>query len=108
MKKSLVIVAALAVGLSAGPLRAQGTTTAGQAAQAAVPQTPDTKPATSTPPKSEIIQKVVVKVNGEIFTQTDLIARQIQALREQQRAVRKAEDLTADPALVAALLVVTP
>ena len=108
MKNSFVIVTALAVSVAAGPLRAQGTATAGQTAQAAVPQTPDTKPAASTPPKSEIIQKVIVKVNGEIFTQTDLVARQIQALRDQQRAVRRAEDLTADPALVAALTAVTP
>jgi len=112
MKNSFVIVTALAVSVAAGPLRAQGTATTGQAGQSGqaaqvAPPEPLPKPAATATPKSEIIQKVIVKVNGEIFTQTDLVARQIAALRDQQRAVRKAEDLT-DPALVAALQAVTP
>ena len=36
-----------------------------------------------------IIQRVIVKVNGEIFTQTDLEQRQIDALRDKNRSVAK-------------------
>ena len=82
MKRSLVAALGLAmVTLSAGSLSAQ---------------------------KTEIIQRIIVKVNGEIFTQTELEFRQIQALRDQQKAVRKAADLATDPALMAALATVTP
>jgi parvulin-like peptidyl-prolyl isomerase len=59
-------------------------------------------------PKGEIIQKVIVKVNGEIFTQSELEFRQIQALRDQQKQVTKPKDLSTDPALIAALSTVTP
>ena len=78
---SLTIAAALMVLFAGGPLSAQ---------------------------KSTIIQKIIVKVNGEIFTQTELEFRQIQALRDQNQAVRKVEDLATDPGLVTALASVTP
>lgn len=55
-----------------------------------------------------IIQKIIVKVNGEIFTQADLELRQIQALRDQNRQVRSPQDLSTDAGLRAALSDVTP
>lgn len=113
MQKSLVVlVTALAVSAAMGSLAAQGaaTQTQGSAAQATpTPQaTPSASPAPKPQPKSEIIQKVIVRVNGEIFTQSELEFRQIQALRDQQRAVGRTTDLSTDPALVAALSTVTP
>jgi peptidyl-prolyl cis-trans isomerase SurA len=57
--------------------------------------------------QSTIIQKVIVKVNGEIFTQTELEFRQIQALRDQNRQVAAA-DLGTDPGLRTALAEITP
>lgn len=57
---------------------------------------------------STIIQKIIVKVNGEIFTQADLELRQIQALRDQNRQVRNPQDLVGDAALRTALADVTP
>ena len=59
-------------------------------------------------PKSTIIQKIIVKVNGEIFTQTELEFQQIQKLKEQNRAVASAQDLTTDKGLIAALAPITP
>src|SRR5262245_9569341 len=58
--------------------------------------------------KSSIIQKVIVKVNGEIFTLTDLTQRQIQVLRDRNRQVRNAEDLQNDATLRQALVELTP
>ncbi len=43
------------------------------------------------PLRAEIIERVIVKVNGEIFTKTDLEARQISVLREQGRQLSDAE-----------------
>ena len=120
-KPFVVLVTALAISAAFGPLSAQGTTTQGTATQGTAAQatptpqaTPSPAPAAATaskppatPPKSEIIQKVIVKVNGEIFTQSELEFRQIQALRDQQRSARK-EDLGSDPALIKALSAVTP
>ncbi len=47
-------------------------------------------------------------MNGEIFTQSELEFRQIQTLRDQNRQVRKGEDLKSDPGLRSALGDVTP
>jgi len=58
--------------------------------------------------QGEIIQKVIVKVNGEIFTQTELERRQIQALRERNQRVENPEALQTDAGLRAALAEVTP
>ncbi len=65
-------------------------------------------PALSAQSKTAIIQKIIVKVNGEIFTLTDLTQRQIQALREKNRQVRSAEELQTDAALRQALTELTP
>jgi peptidyl-prolyl cis-trans isomerase SurA len=57
--------------------------------------------------KPLVIQKVIVKVNGEIFTLTELTQRQIQALRDQQKQVTP-ETLQNDSALRKAVEDVTP
>jgi len=111
MKNSLAIVAALAVCVGAGSIGAQGTGAAGQTAQgtqAAPSPAPTVSPRPVATGKSSIIQKIIVKVNGEIFTQTELEFRQTQALRDQQRVVRSPLDLASDPALIAALSTITP
>jgi peptidyl-prolyl cis-trans isomerase SurA len=58
--------------------------------------------------KSTVIQKIIVKVNGEIFTQTDLEDQQILALRAKNPQLRSLQDLQNDAALRAALAEVTP
>ena len=58
--------------------------------------------------KSAIIQKVLVKVNGEIFTLTDLTQRQIQVLRDRNKQVRNADDLQNDATLRQTLAELTP
>src|ERR1041385_6435558 len=44
-------------------------------------------------PRSEILEQILVKVNGDIFTKTDLEQRQIAALRQKGQAI----DLKSDP-----------
>ncbi len=44
--------------------------------------------------RADVIEQILVKVNGEIFTKTDLEARQVAALRQKGQAV----DLKSDPA----------
>ena len=44
-------------------------------------------------PRAEIVEQVLVKVNGEIFTKTDLEQRQIQVLRQRGQQI----DLKSDP-----------
>jgi peptidyl-prolyl cis-trans isomerase SurA len=74
----------------------------GQGAQGQTAPTPATRPAQTpsaspqTPPvsgRSAIIQRVLVKVNGEAFTQTDLEQKQTEALaaKNQQANVKTAE-----------------
>ena len=58
--------------------------------------------------KSAIIQRIIVKVNGEIFTQTDLEDQQIAALRAKNPQLRSLSDLQNDATLKAALAEVTP
>jgi peptidyl-prolyl cis-trans isomerase SurA len=58
--------------------------------------------------QGQVIQKIIVKVNGEIFTQTELEQRQIEALREQNRQVSDPKALQTDAGLRAALATVTP
>jgi peptidyl-prolyl cis-trans isomerase SurA len=55
-----------------------------------------------------ILEQVLVKVNGEIFTKTDLEQRQIEALRETNRQVNSPGDLQSDATLKAALVEITP
>ena len=57
--------------------------------------------------RAEIIEQVIVKVNGEIFTKNDLEQRQVAAIRAQNRTV-KPEDFKTDTALKKALDEVTP
>ena len=59
------------------------------------------------PVGAEIIEQILVKVNGEIFTKTDLEQRQVQALRQQNLQFTPA-DLENDARLQDALLKVTP
>lgn len=59
-------------------------------------------------PTGTILEQVLVKVNGEIFTKTDLESRQIQVLREQNRQVNNPADLRNDETLKAALIEITP
>ncbi len=58
-------------------------------------------------PRAEIIEQVLVKVNGEIFTKTDLEQRQVTALRQKNRNLSEA-DLRSDEKLKEALADVTP
>ena len=55
-----------------------------------------------------ILEQVLVKVNGEIFTKTDLEQRQIDALRLSNRQVNNPTDIKTDAALKAALVEMTP
>ena len=55
-------------------------------------------------PQTDIIEQVLVKVNGEIITKTDLEARQIAALRQKNPNLRP----ESDAALRQALADVTP
>jgi peptidyl-prolyl cis-trans isomerase SurA len=59
------------------------------------------------PLRAEIIEQILVKVNGEILTKTDLEQRQVQALRQRDRGIT-AEDLRNDAELKKALDEVTP
>ena len=107
MKRRIVAFLAFAATIgAAGLLVAQGTTGSGQAGAAQGGANPGAEIVQA--PKSTILQKVIVRVNGEIFTQSELEFRQIQTLREQDRQVRKTEDLSTDPGLRAALTQITP
>jgi len=58
-------------------------------------------------PRADIVEQVLVKVNGEIFTKTDLEQRQVTALRQRNRNLSE-EDLRNDAQLKTALAEVTP
>ena len=60
------------------------------------------------PMQAEIIEQVLVKVNGDIITKTDLENRQIAALREKMKTQVDADDLKTDEGLKKALAEVTP
>jgi parvulin-like peptidyl-prolyl isomerase len=57
--------------------------------------------------RAEIIEQVLVKVNGEIFTKSDLEQRQVAALRQKNRSISEA-DLRNDAKLQQMLSEVTP
>ena len=77
--------------------------------QAPAATTASAAPAKPTGPlRDRIIERIVVKVNGEIFTQTDLEQRQIEALRAKNQQVNGAADLQNDATLRAALTTITP
>ena len=82
---------------------------AAQSANPSSPATPATPDAPAALGKSVVIQKVIVKVNGEIFTLTDLTQRQIQVLRDQnQNRQVNAADLQTDLGLRQAIGEITP
>ncbi len=58
--------------------------------------------------RAEIIEQVLVKVNGEIITKTDLETRQVAALRQQLRQNVNSADLQNDEQLKKALEQITP
>lgn len=60
------------------------------------------------PMRAEIIEQVLVKVNGDIITKTDLEQRQIAALRERLKEKVDAEAMKNDAELRKALLEITP
>jgi peptidyl-prolyl cis-trans isomerase SurA len=88
MKKLGTWLAAGMIAVAAAPARAQEPT----------PQ-PPARPNTT----GVILQKIIVKVNGEIFTQTDLEEQQILLLRERDPKIQQN-----DAALQAALAEITP
>jgi peptidyl-prolyl cis-trans isomerase SurA len=57
--------------------------------------------------RAEVIEQILVKVNGEIFTKSDLEQRQISALRARNRGVTE-NDLKNDNELKKALAEITP
>ena len=59
------------------------------------------------PQRGEVIEQVLVKVNGDIITKTDLERRQIAALRERAKGRVDAETLKNDAELQKALVEVT-
>lgn len=64
--------------------------------------------ALAVPVRAEIIEQVLVKVNGDIITKTDLENRQIAALREKMKAQVNPDDLKTDEGLRRALAEITP
>jgi peptidyl-prolyl cis-trans isomerase SurA len=58
--------------------------------------------------RGEIIEQVLVKVNGDIITKTDLEVRQIAAIRQQMNSRVDAESLKNDAELKKMLLTITP
>lgn len=59
------------------------------------------------PAGAQILEQIIVKVNGEIFTKTDLEERQVSALRARNRFLT-AEDVKNDAELQKALEEITP
>jgi len=62
----------------------------------------------ASPLRGEIIEQVLVKVNGDIITKTDLEARQIAAIRQQMNSRVDADALKNDAELRKTLLEITP
>src|SRR3972149_11987425 len=63
--------------------------------------------AAAVPLRADIVQEILVKVNGEIFTKTNLEERQVQALRERNLQFNPA-DTQNDERLKQALIEVAP
>jgi parvulin-like peptidyl-prolyl isomerase len=61
------------------------------------------EPAEPAKPRTEMLEQILVKVNGEIFTKTDLETRQVQLLRQ-----RAASQKMTDEELATAIAEVTP
>jgi peptidyl-prolyl cis-trans isomerase SurA len=60
------------------------------------------------PLSAEILERILVKVNGEIITQTDLEQRQVSFLRQQQNRAISEADLDQDEQLKKILIEITP
>ncbi|HEY7473626.1 MAG TPA: peptidyl-prolyl cis-trans isomerase [Vicinamibacterales bacterium] len=100
----------LAVGLSAALVLAACPRVV---AQGTPPQNPTGRPAQPsplqpTPVPSNIIQRIIVKVNGEIFTQTELVQRQVDAIREDNPDVRDPKAFQDDAKLAEKINALTP
>ena len=78
------------------------------AAQGAPPPAPTAPASVARPGRSVIVERVIVRVNGEIFTQSQLTQRQIDALRERNQQVRDSQALEDDAAMRGLLSEVTP
>src|SRR5579862_1463613 len=100
-----LVVAVSGFGAHAQTAASQTTPPPAQAASSAT-AAPASDPTTS--PHGQIIQRVLVKVNGEIFTQRDLEEAQIDALQQMNRQVSNPQDLQSDATLVKLLTDVTP
>jgi parvulin-like peptidyl-prolyl isomerase len=101
MRKLAVSVSAALV-LAAGPRLAGQSTTppAGQPAQQ-IQGLPRAVP-------SNVIQKIIVKVNGEIFTQTELVQRHAEAVRQENQDPKDLKAFQDDAKLAAQIAEVTP
>ena len=55
-----------------------------------------------------ILQRILVKVNGEAFTQTDLVQRQVEVLKADKQVSATPRDIQTDKALTAVLIEITP
>src|SRR5690349_22039441 len=74
-------------------------------------QSPAQAPAPAPAPKGQslILEKVIVKVNGEILTQSELEKLQIEVLQQDQnRKISSTRDLVTDAGLIKALSEITP
>lgn len=83
----------------------------GVGASAQAPQLATAQPPAGALPArapGQILQRILVKVNGEVLTQTDLEERQISALQDRNRQVKSPQDLQNDATLRALLVEVTP
>ena len=99
-----VVAAFCAVGSIATARAADQAPAQAPATSAAAAQTPS-KPAPAVAPQGVIVEQVLVKVNGDIITKTELEERQIAALRERKVSP---EVLKNDEQLKKALADVTP
>lgn len=96
------VLALAAVTVSARTPQQTGQPPTGQA----VPPTPAQPPAKQG--KHAVIQRILVKVNGQAFTQTELEDMQIQALRDKNVQVSTPQDLQNDTVLRQTLAQITP
>lgn len=77
-----------------------------QAGAQSAPPAPQSAPAQG---QSLILEKVIVKVNGEILTQSELERIQIETLQQEQNArITSPRDLVTDAGLIKALSEITP
>jgi peptidyl-prolyl cis-trans isomerase SurA len=90
----------IVVGMLVAVVSAVGTVAVQAQAQ---PQAP-----APTGPRSVVLQRVLVKVNGAVFTKTELEEAQIQELQQRNQRMLSQLDLQNDASLRAALVEITP